>query len=332
MLLVTGLLLWLSFDGIQVSEGESKSDYLLTVWKGANKLFLLFSAVMAIFSHLIRAQRWKLLLNPIGYQLKLSEGFLSVMIGYFINLAIPRGGEVSRCYNLYRLNKTPVDISLGTVVAERVIDLLFLVILILASFLIELDNLLLFFESEQVQNLRSQSSYRSYVMILVAGSLFALGLWIIFRYLLRRKKYKVLRLLIKSRSALTGVKDGVKSVLKLEKRGLFIAYSLLIWVCYYLMMYFVMLAFPETESLGLGAALTIFVIGGIAMAMPLPGGAGSFHVLVSTGLVILYMLPQDKAVAFTFIFHGWQTLVIIVVGALSLITSQILKGRVENNS
>ncbi len=332
MIIVTALLLWLSFDAIKVGEGDSKSDYLITVWRCANKPFLFFSAIMAIFSHLIRAQRWKLLLNPIGHNLKLSEGFLSVMIGYFINLAIPRGGEVSRCYNLYRLNKTPVDVSLGTVVAERVIDLLFLIVLILVSFLIELDNLLLFFRSEQVQNLRTQGSYQSYIMISMAAVLLIFGLWIIFKYLLKRKKYKVLRILIKSRSALTGVKDGVKSVLKLENRVLFIFYSLLIWVCYYLMMYFVMLAFPETESLGLGAALTIFVIGGLAMAMPLPGGAGSFHVLVSTGLVILYMLPQDKAVAFTFIFHGWQTLVIIIVGALSLITSQILKGRIASDS
>ena len=96
------------------------------------------------------------------------------------------------------------------------------------------------------------------------------------------------------------------------------------------MMYFVMLAFPETQQLGLQAALTIFVIGGIAMAVPLPGGAGSFHILVTTGLIILYGLAQDKAVAFTFIFHGWQTLVIIVVGASSLFVSQYLRNKREH--
>ena len=95
-------------------------------------------------------------------------------------------------------------------------------------------------------------------------------------------------------------------------------------------MYFVMLAFPETHSLGLEAALTIFVIGGIAMAVPLPGGAGSFHILVATGLVLLYSLAQDKAVAFTFIFHGWQTIVVIAVGASSMFVSQFLRNRVEN--
>ena len=103
-----------------------------------------------------------------------------------------------------------------------------------------------------------------------------------------------------------------------------ILYSFSIWLLYYLMMYFVMLAFPETNQLGLFAALTIFVIGGIAMAIPLPGGAGSFHVLVPLGLVLLYSMPENKAGAFTFIFHGWQTIVIIVVGLLSLVGSQIM--------
>ena len=140
----------------------------------------------------------------------------------------------------------------------------------------------------------------------------------------------MLRFISKSRGMILGVRDGAKSVLRLEKRMLFIGYSLGIWVCYYLMMYFVMLAFPETSSLGLDAALTIFVIGGIAMAVPLPGGAGSFHILVTTGLVLLYSLAQDKAVAFTFIFHGWQTVVIIVVGALSMFASQFLRNRDEN--
>lgn len=332
MLIVTSLLLWLSFDSIEVNGNESKIDYLIKVWNSANKPFLFLSAFAAVLSHVVRAQRWKLLLNPIGHTLTLKEGFLSVMIGYFINLAIPRGGEVSRCYNLYRLNKTPVNISIGTVVAERVIDLLFLVILLSISFFIQLENLLMFFNSEEVQALTSQKSEKSYTMIGVAAVLFIIAIFLIFKFLLRRRRMLMLRFIHKSKNALSGIKDGVKSVLQLESRSLFIFHSLVIWICYYLMMYFVMLAFPETETLGLGAALTIFVIGGIAMAMPLPGGAGSFHILVSTGLILLYNLPQEKALAFTFIFHGWQTLVIIILGVISMITSQIIKSKIEKNT
>ncbi len=332
MLLVTAFLLWLSFENIKVSSGQSKIDYLLKVWSGANKPFLMLSAVMAILSHLIRAQRWKLLLNPIGYQLTLKESFLSVMIGYFINLAIPRGGEVSRCYNLYRLNKTPINISIGTVVAERVVDLLFLIILIGVSFFIQLDNLVMFYQSDEVQALRNQEGGPNSYIILKWAVVITILIGMAGIYFFMKRKYLMLKLYSKVKSLLIGIKEGLKSVLKLEKRRVFIIESLLIWICYYLMMYFVMLAFPETESLGLGAALTIFVIGGIAMAIPLPGGAGSFHVLVSTGLILLYNLPSDKAIAFTFIFHGWQTLVIIIVGALSLISSQIIRSRIEKDS
>ncbi len=330
MLGITGFLLWLSFENIEVEEGESKLDFIAAVWGTANKPFLFLSALSALLSHLIRAERWKLLLKPLGFNVGVLKGVLSVMIGYFINLVIPRGGEVSRCYNLYRLSGTPVNISLGTVVAERVIDLLFLIVLIGASFLIELDNLLLFFNSKEVQALQGTDDGESISAgIITAGLLTLIGIFIIFWYLFKTRKYLMLRLISKSRNAILGVRDGAKSVLKLEQRVLFIGYSFAIWICYYLMMYFVMLAFPETANLGLDAALTIFVIGGIAMAVPLPGGAGSFHLLVATGLVILYSLAQDKAVAFTFIFHGWQTIVIIIVGAFSMFISQFLRNRSE---
>jgi len=321
MLGVTAFLLWLSFSNLETKE-ESKLDFLGRVWANANKPFLFLSAAVAVLSHLIRAERWKLLLSPLGHRTTIKHSFLSVMVGYFINLAIPRGGEVSRCYNLYRLNKTPVDQSLGTVVAERVIDLLFLIILIGISFLVEIDNLVYFFQSEEIQKLQAGGSGFPY-MLLAGGVIFLLAIFFIVRYLFRKRKFLALRLLSKGKKLYLGIKSGVTAVFRLEYRLLFILYSFLIWVCYYLMMYLVMLAFPETAELGFLAALTIFVIGGMAMAVPLPGGAGSFHILVPLGLVMLYGMAQDKAVAFTFIFHGWQTLVIILVGALSLFSSQI---------
>ena len=322
MILITALLLWLSFRNIETSGGQSKWDFITGVWASANKSFLLLSAGVALLSHLIRAERWKLLLTPLGYKTSLQKGFASVMIGYFVNLAIPRGGELTRCYNLYRLDKTPVDISLGTVVAERVIDLVLLVILLTTALLIQLDELSGFYLSDEVQSLKNQIDGGNLYLILSAAVIFAIAIYIIFRYLLKARKYFMKRQLVKVRNVGKGIAGGIKAVLRLEKRAYFIIYSVLIWVSYYFMMYFVMLAFPETENLGLQAALTIFVIGGIAMAVPLPGGAGSFHVLVSTGLILLYGLSQDKSIAFTFIFHGWQTLIIILAGVVSLLWSQ----------
>ena len=329
MLGVTGTLLWISFQNIEVAEGESKREFIGKAWASADKLYLMLSAIAAVLSHIVRAERWKLLLNPLNHPLSLRDGFISVMVGYFINLAIPRGGEVSRCYTLYRLNKTPVDVSIGTVVAERVIDLIFLLLLIGVSFLVQLDNLLYFFGKINFDETASSEGGGS-MTLFVGVALFTLGLFFVVYYVYKSHRYFTLKLLSKSRKAFKGVKSGVLVIFRLDSKVNFILYSLLIWVLYYLMSYFILMAFPETSTIGLLAALTIFVIGGIAMAIPLPGGAGSYHVLVPLGLVILYGLEQDIAVAYTFILHGWQTAIIILFGALSLFLSQYYRNKSEH--
>ena len=116
------------------------------------------------------------------------------------------------------------------------------------------------------------------------------------------------------------------SVFRLENKGEFVFYSLLIWTLYFLMSYTVLKAFPSTSELGFGAVLSLFAIGSIAMAVPLPGGAGSYHLLVPQGLVFLYQVNSADATAFTIIFHGWQTAIMIIAGAISLVlTSYQLK-------
>jgi hypothetical protein len=124
--------------------------------------------------------------------------------------------------------------------------------------------------------------------------------------------------------AWAGFKGGLGSVFRLKQKGLFIAYSIGIWFLYYVMSFAVIKAFPATSVLGFSAVLSLFAIGALAMAAPLPGGTGSYHVLVPQGLVFLYDIPKTEAVAFTFIFHGWQTAILIVAGAISVIVTSIL--------
>ena len=107
MIALTALLLWLSLRGLTLGEGENRTDFLWQAWQNANKGYLGLMAVVAILSHLLRAERWRMLLVPTGNKVGLTNSFLSLMIGYLVNLAVPRGGEVSRCYNLYKLEKTP---------------------------------------------------------------------------------------------------------------------------------------------------------------------------------------------------------------------------------
>lgn len=307
---ITIALLWLSLRGLVVAEGENKSEFLWNAWKKCNKGYLLLMAVVAMASHVLRAERWRMVLAPTGNKISLGNSFLSLMIGYLVNLAVPRGGEVSRCYNLYKLEKTPIEVSFGTVVVERLIDLICLLVLIALSFFVEWEKLKGFIESLPFAS--GEKSYTIWIIAAVVG----LGLLIAAIYFIRRNE--------KLKKLFLGFKDGLMAVFRLKNKTLFIFYTIGIWSLYFLMSYMVVLAFPETSGLGISAVLTLFAIGAIAMAAPLPGGAGSYHTLVPLGLVTLYNLRQADAIAFVFIFHGWQTFVMIVAGIISLIISYAL--------
>lgn len=300
-------LLWLSLKSIPDVEGESKADFLWKTWERSNKWYLIVMGLVAMLSHVLRAYRWKMLLVPTGNKVSLGNSFLSLMIGYLVNLAVPRGGEISRCYNLLKLEKTPVEVSFGTVVAERVVDLLCLIILIGVSFIVEWDKLMAFIGSLPFTS--GGGGIYKWLIIGVIG----IGGVVAAVYFFRRNE--------KIKKIISGFKEGLLAVFNLENSFSFIVISIIIWLLYFVMSYFVIIAFPETSALEFSAVLTLFTMGAIAMAAPLPGGAGSYHTIVPLGLVMLYNLPQGEAIAFVFIFHAWQTFIMIVGGVVSLVIS-----------
>ncbi len=311
MISVTAGLLWLSLRGLKVDgthAGQSTSDLIIDAWHRANKGYLVLMAAILLISHLLRAERWRMLLEPSGHRGTFANSFLSVMVGYLINLAIPRGGEVSRCYNLFKLEDTPVEVSFGTVVIERIIDVLCLLTLILISFVVEWERLAGFIST--IDFSRKDSSSPSPVLVIAV--LGVIGVAVAFYFLRNNPKLKKM---------FAGFKEGFVAVFRLKNKWLFIFYSIAIWSLYFLMSYTVVLAFEETAVLGIRAVLTIFAIGAIAMAVPTPGGAGSYHVLLPLGLVSLYQMDATEAWVFVFIFHAWQTLVLIVAGAIALLIS-----------
>lgn len=315
ILTATVALVWFSLRAIRVEEGQNKLDYILNTWNAANKGWLLLMGGIFMISNVIRAERWRMLLSSTGHPTTLYKSFLSVMMGYLVNLVIPRGGEVSRCFNLYKLDKIPVEVSFGTVIAERVVDLLSLVVVLILTFVIEYDKLISFLGTLPVQPGFSTGKLVPVIIVLFGlGVIVGAGYWFI------RRNERIRDWLEKMWK---GFRKGLASVTQLNRKGLFILYSIGIWLLYFLMTYAVIMAFDETAGLGLGAVLSIFAIGTIAMAAPLPGGAGSYHVMIPAGLVFLYQLPQSSAVAFTFVFHGWQTLILIVVGMMALILSSV---------
>ncbi|MBI3482388.1 MAG: flippase-like domain-containing protein, partial [Bacteroidetes bacterium] len=302
MIAVTVVLLWLSLRGLEV-EGENKADYLWSAWQKCDKIYLWLMAGAAIVSHIIRALRWKMLLEPTGHNVKLSSSFWSLMTGYLVNLAVPRGGEVSRCYTLYQLEKTPVEISFGTVVTERIADVVCLLLLIAFSFYMEWEKLKTFLDTLTFSSGEMKIPTWAWIAALLA-LIFLVGIYFL------RKNEKFLKIF-------HGFKEGMLSVFQLKNKWFFVFYSIAIWGMYFVMSYLVLMAFPETAHLGFGAVVTLFAIGSIAMAAPLPGGTGSYHVLVPLGLTMLYNISKPDAVAFVFVFHAWQTLLMIVLGVIS---------------
>jgi uncharacterized membrane protein YbhN (UPF0104 family) len=319
----TIFLVWFSLQGLIVNgSGNSFSDkwnYLFNTWLLADKGWLFLMAGTSIISHLIRAERWRILLLAAKSNTTLHESFLSLLVGYLVNLVIPRGGEISRCYNLQQLNKTPLELSFGTVIVDRVLDVICLLFIIGLAFLLQTEKLLDFMDSLAVGSNAGESKMLYFALAGGAALLLGVGF---FWFLWQKPKWRE-----KIQRILHGFKQGLLSILQLKRPGLFIFYTVVIWLLYFIMSYMVMLAFPSTSVLGLGAVLSIFALGSIAMAAPTPGGAGTYHALVPAGITFLYAIPLADAIAFVFVFHAWQTLIVILAGAISLVVTSFLSKR-----
>ena len=334
-LLVIGLMafiLWWVFNSIDLFPDDDlkkgttleKLNFIIAKWGKANKWWLFLSAVIAVLSHVSRAERWRLQLRPLGYNVSLKNSFLAVINSYFVNLAIPRGGEVSRPVMLKKLEKVPTATSFGTILSERIIDLFFLVLLMGIVVVFQLTRFRLFFDNylNEVKKNDVPTDDHYYVYIIGLGSVVGLIIFILFF----RKTELFAKIKAKLITFWENLRDGIKSVKNIENKNWFIFHSIAIWLMYYLMLYTGLLAFNITSHLGPLEALTVFVAGGIAMAAPLPGGTGSFHAVIPVVLVYLCGIEDEggkNTLAFTVIYHEWHSFVVIIVGGISLIFSQI---------
>jgi uncharacterized protein (TIRG00374 family) len=310
-LLIGVLLLYIAFRGID----------LQTLWeefKHARYIWIFLSVLVLILSHMTRAYRWQLLIEPLNYKPQYSTTFFSLMIGYLANYAFPRIGEITRCGALGRTEKIPMDKLFGTVIIERVIDLitmaLFLIILITAKFE--------FFSSFIKPNIFDPIGNKLAFLLnksllywfLIIGSPVLL---VVLLYLFRSRLYK-LSVIRKIRDIIKGIFTGLKTVYTLKKAWPFIISSLLVWVLYWLMTYLAFYALPSTANLTPIDGLFILVIGSFAFVAPVQGGIGAFHWIVSGGL-LLYGLTKEEGLAYATITHGSQMLATMLVGFISML-------------
>jgi glycosyltransferase 2 family protein len=306
---LAGLLLWYQYK-------DTSAEALLNDFRGADYKWIFISIIPALISHLSRARRWILLIEPVGYKPRLSSTFLAVMSGYFANLILPRMGEVTRCGILQSSEKVPLSVSFGTVVAERTFDMFMLLIMVGMAFLLQFDTLSAFIGPLFTGKVSSFQSGVSGLMVLAL-----LAVAIVTALLLAfRKRIVATAFYGKARTFAIGVWHGLVSVRKMKRKWEFFAHTLLIWVCYFLMTYLVFFAMPATQHLSLSIGLAIFAIGGLAMIAPVQGGVGAFHFMVGAGFM-LYGLTKGDADAAALIMHTTQTLFIIVLGGLCFLLS-----------
>jgi uncharacterized protein (TIRG00374 family) len=310
LLAVAVALLFLAFRGVDIK--KTVKDIL-----HANMFWVSLSGLISLIAFVARAHRWNLLIEPLGYSPSLKNTTYSVMVGYFANLALPRLGEVSRCGALSKAETIPFNKLLGTVIVERAIDVVSLLLCLLLAAIIEFKRLGNFF-SENIFNpaIRKITQLTQSPILLTGSIIILIGLLALLIYFVKKNKAKgsesTFSKLIK------GFFDGLRSVANLKRPGQFIFYSVFIWVLYYLGVFVGLYAFPFTSGLGAGAALFLLVAGGLGMSAPVQGGIGPYHLLVSQGLV-LYGLSQQDGVTFATLLHTLQMVLIIILGIASLI-------------
>lgn len=294
-------LLYKDIEFVQLEEALIQTSFL----------WISFSVLLSLLGYWIRAWRWKLLIEA-GENRTLSTPrvFWALMFGYLINLIVPRAGEVARCGALKRADDVPIGSLFGTVVVERTVDMMCMLGTILLAFLLEravfLDLLDRLVAVEQLK-----AGFLDWLPYLVSFLLVLSG-FIYWLYLRLKSSSRLLQF----RQFLRQFVRGIKSVSALESPTAFWISTLLIWIIYYGMMYFVAIAIPSTASLDPSSVLMVMVMGSIGMVVPVQGGIGTFHALVAF-ILLFYGITEEEGKIFAVIVHGSQVLTIFLLGFVS---------------
>lgn len=285
-------------------------DELVAGFKSANYLWVALASIAAIAAHIVRAQRWRLLMEPLGYKPSLANTVGALMIGYMANLVFPRIGEVTRCGSLRKTDKIPFDSLIGTVIVERAFDMIVMLILTLLVFVIRIE----FFGNFIWNNALVPIGQKFYHLILnspliIIAALAALVALIV----LIRKNVFGHKFHSKVSSFFWGLVDGVKSVFTMKRRGAFFAYTLLLWLCYWVMTWILVFSIEATSNLGPIDGLFLLVVGSFGMAAPVQGGFGAYHIITAMALGI-YGIAREDGIIYAIISHESQTLLFILLG------------------
>jgi len=271
-------------------------------------------AFITASNHWMRAKRWQMVIAPIQH-IRTAHIFLALMFGYLITYIIPRAGEVARCASLQRTDKLPIQTTFGTVITERVIDLLSLLIVSILALLLEWKTLLLFFQTYLQEPvfvmIEKLLSYQIGLLITLSILSFIL-VWII-AYWLKKKQRNIIGKIV---AFMLKMKEGIFSIRKMHRKWLFMGYTLYIWFTYWLMTYWWFFSFASTSYLAPSVGLAMMTVSSLGRLIPVQGGGmGAYHYLFSQAM-LLFGVPLLYGNALAILVHGFQSVYYIVVGSI----------------
>nr|WP_026933174.1 lysylphosphatidylglycerol synthase transmembrane domain-containing protein [Christiangramia echinicola] len=300
-------LIWYSLKSSTPQEREQLWQSILD----ANKFWILVSFLLGTISHFSRAYRWKYMLEPMGYKSSQANRFMAVMAAYLANFGIPRSGEVLRAVTLSTYEDVPFEKGFGTIISERVADLLILMLIIGVALIFQTNELLAYLQDQNINPLNTFFIFLGLVGIIILGlNIVRRSTWLPFQKLKNLAK---------------GLLEGMKSILKMKQKWAFIFHTVFIWTLYLLMFFVIQLSIPETANTPVGIIMAAFVVGSFAVSAT-NGGIGVYPLAVG-GVLMFFGIQEHAAEAFGWISWATQTAVVLLFGGMSFIFLPLLNNR-----
>lgn len=296
-LLIGILFIYLSVKDTTASDRET----IYQAIKNADYRFVFLSLCMGLLSHFSRAYRWNFMLHPMGYRPKLINNILAIFITYIANLGVPRSGEFFRATVMKTYENIPFEKSFGTIIAERMVDLIMLFLVIGIALSLQFEFIISFLEKQ----------YFNPTTLIISLLLLGFSLWIIIKQLKKSSSVLAKKIL----GLIEGLTEGILTLVKMPKKWAYLFHTFLIWGLYIFMFYVVKLALPETIDLPFEALLIGFIVGAITISAT-NGGIGIYPFSVSM-VLISYGVSKESSLAFGWIMWTAQTVMVIVFGSLS---------------
>jgi hypothetical protein len=304
------VLLWLAFRNVEFKR-------LMDGLKGAHYSWVFLSLFCGFMAYVSRARRWIILINPLGYKPSLINTFYSLMSGYLANLALPRLGEITRCVALGKKEKIPVDQLIGTVVIERTIDFISLMIIMAGLIILRERQIYEFLKASVFIPLR-EKVFTAFGLTWITWLILILLVVIILSLIIRfRKNLRRIRFFSKLFDVAVGIINGLKTITNLQNKWEFVFHTIFIWINYTLMTWVVVFALDATSHISLGDSIFLLVIGGLAMSAPVQSGLGAFHYIISRGIAFIAGVNIEDGLIYAFLSHESQLILVLIIGTIS---------------